>query len=101
MRWQKNATDNSGATVRFTGYGVPLSECDDCNNYDGKRCKLTGFRPHGICEPVVVEMAEMLTATERRKPKFERTYCSSCGGEFGPRDSGFSHCSDHHGMVSK
>lgn len=27
--------------------------------------------------------------------KFEKTYCSQCGGEFGPGDSGYSHCKDH------
>jgi hypothetical protein len=27
--------------------------------------------------------------------KFDKTYCSQCGGEFGPRDSGYSHCKDH------
>lgn len=27
--------------------------------------------------------------------KFEKTYCSQCGSEFGPGDSGYSHCSDH------
>lgn len=27
--------------------------------------------------------------------RFEETYCSQCGKAFGPRDSGFSHCSDH------
>ena len=27
--------------------------------------------------------------------RFPQTYCSQCGGEFGPGDSGFSHCSDH------
>lgn len=30
-------------------------------------------------------------------PRFAQTYCSQCGGEFGPGDSGFSHCSDHAG----
>lgn len=25
----------------------------------------------------------------------DKTYCSQCGGEFGPGDSDFSHCSDH------
>jgi hypothetical protein len=29
------------------------------------------------------------------KPKFDHTFCSQCGGEFGPGDNGFSHCSDH------
>jgi hypothetical protein len=27
--------------------------------------------------------------------KFQKTYCSQCGGEFGPGDHGYSHCSDH------
>ena len=27
--------------------------------------------------------------------KFQETYCSQCGGEFGPGDHGFSACSDH------
>jgi hypothetical protein len=27
--------------------------------------------------------------------KFEKTFCSQCGGEFGPGDHGFSHCSTH------
>jgi hypothetical protein len=27
--------------------------------------------------------------------RFEKTYCSQCGGEFGPGDSGYSHCRDH------
>jgi hypothetical protein len=29
------------------------------------------------------------------KPKFDHTFCSQCGAEFGPGDNGFSHCSDH------
>lgn len=28
-------------------------------------------------------------------PKFEKTYCSQCGAEFGPGDYGYSHCEDH------
>jgi hypothetical protein len=28
-------------------------------------------------------------------PRPPNTYCSSCGCEFGPGDSGYSHCSDH------
>lgn len=27
--------------------------------------------------------------------RFEKVYCSQCGGAFGPRDSGYSHCRDH------
>ncbi|WP_418122285.1 hypothetical protein [Variovorax sp. 160MFSha2.1] len=29
------------------------------------------------------------------KPRFAMTYCSQCGSELGPGDSGVSHCSDH------
>lgn len=28
-------------------------------------------------------------------PRFDKTYCSQCGGEFGPGDQGYSHCKDH------
>lgn len=28
-------------------------------------------------------------------PKFDKTYCSQCGREFGPGDHGYSHCIDH------
>lgn len=28
-------------------------------------------------------------------PRFDKTYCSQCGGEFGPGDQGYSHCEDH------
>lgn len=28
-------------------------------------------------------------------PRFPQTWCSSCGEEFGPGDSGYSHCEDH------
>ena len=36
---------------------------------------------------------------EDLKYKFDRVHCSQCGGEFGPRDSGFSHCEDHKGLI--
>ena len=31
--------------------------------------------------------------------KFENVSCSQCGKEFGPGDSGYSHCSDHKGKT--
>ena len=33
---------------------------DQCDDHDGKRCRLTGFRPDGICEPAVEAMADEL-----------------------------------------
>lgn len=29
------------------------------------------------------------------KPRFDKVSCSQCGGEFGPGEHGYSHCSDH------
>lgn len=29
--------------------------------------------------------------------RFDKTYCSNCGREFGPGDHGFSHCYQHPG----
>lgn len=29
------------------------------------------------------------------RPRFAKTYCSQCGQEFGPGDSGYSHCDQH------
>lgn len=30
-------------------------------------------------------------------PRFNKTYCSQCGQEFGPGDHGYSHCESHKG----
>lgn len=35
-----------------------------------------------------------------RLPKFDRTYCSQCGAEFGPADHGYSHCRDHRRLTA-
>lgn len=32
--------------------------------------------------------------------EYEKTSCSQCGAEFGPGDSGYSHCEDHRGLSS-
>ena len=31
--------------------------------------------------------------------RFDRTYCSQCGAEYGSGDSGFSHCDQHAGLL--
>lgn len=33
-------------------------------------------------------------------PRFDETFCSQCGGEFGPGYSGFSHCDQHEGRTN-
>ena len=30
--------------------------------------------------------------------KFQKTYCSQCGSEFGKGNEGFSHCNDHQNL---
>lgn len=40
--------------------GVPLCSDANCPSYDGKRCRVTGFRPSRHCEPAVEAMAEKL-----------------------------------------
>jgi len=40
-------------------------------------------------------MMENNNLSNKRKPKYEKTYCSQCGSEFGPGDHGYSHCANH------
>lgn len=35
---------------------IPFCAQEDCCSYDGKRCKLMGFRPSNICEPAVAAL---------------------------------------------
>jgi hypothetical protein len=41
-------------------HNIPRCSEDDCRHYDGKRCKLMGFEPDGICEPAVHRMSEAI-----------------------------------------
>ena len=36
--------------------------------------------------------ATLQDESENTKPRFENTYCSQCGSEFGPDDPGYSYC---------
>lgn len=38
---------------------------DECPSYDGKRCRLTGFRPYG-CEPAWDRLRSRVATLERR-----------------------------------
>jgi hypothetical protein len=33
--------------------GLPLCTEDGCQSYDGKRCRVLGFRPDRFCEPAL------------------------------------------------
>lgn len=47
------------------------------------------------CPGCDYEIDECTCFEEDSVPKFEKTFCSQCGGEFGPGEHGYSHCSDH------
>lgn len=42
-----------------------------------------------------------MTNTKRHTKRHDNVYCSSCGGNFGPGDHGFSHCEDHADLVNE
>lgn len=49
------------------------------------------------CDDCVTELTDKFDQEGEaiQKPRFEITYCSQCGGEFGPGDHGYSHCLSH------
>jgi hypothetical protein len=42
--------------------GLPLCSQEECPQYDGKRCRELGFRPHHFCEPQLIEDRENASA---------------------------------------
>lgn len=56
----KLAHNSAPPVVNWNDQSVPGCSTDDCPHYDGKRCRLLGFRPGSICEPAVAAMAELL-----------------------------------------
>ena len=67
--WEDNARLTSA--LRFIDFHYPSSFMKD------------GSLPE-FCRKVIAEQA-----------RFKKTYCSQCGCEFGPGNSGYSHCDDH------
>jgi hypothetical protein len=62
---------------------------ETCQQFDGKRCQLIGFRPHGICEPWARDMAAIVSAlpkTADGEPVFRGKEVFSLGstGEIWP-----------------
>lgn len=52
--------------VQNDAHGVPFCTREKCPSFDGKRCRVTGFQPHSVCEPAVREMARVIReATEQ------------------------------------
>ena len=45
--------------------------------------------------PPEVQMARLMSGADDTRPRYENVSCSQCGRDFGPGDSGFSHCENH------
>ena len=63
---------------------------------------------HRTIDPAKMSRALAMAALEELRyrpdqhaPRFQMTYCSQCGSEQGPGDSGVSHCSDHLSKIVK
>lgn len=56
--------------------GLGFCSDDACPSYDGKRCNLTGFRPHGLCEPwakgILAEVERLRGENERLRATVKR-----------------------------
>jgi len=66
--------------------------------WDGNRAKLWIVADPSvriIRDELVPDRVVPVAKGKARKPKFDKVWCSECGCEFGPRDSGYSKCSDH------
>lgn len=55
-------------------HGGRIGYCSEsaCPSYDGKRCRLTGFRPDRVCEPWLVNTLDELD--ELRKDLASRDF---------------------------
>lgn len=42
--------------------GIPFCTEDECCQYDGKRCRVSGFRPGYICEPAVLVLIDVVVS---------------------------------------
>ena len=42
----------------YDEHSVAFCSHELCPQYDGKRCRLTGFQPHGVCEPWGIDAAK-------------------------------------------
>lgn len=47
------------------GEGLPICSREECREYDGKRCRMMGFRPAHHCEPALGAMVGLLHELRR------------------------------------
>ena len=67
--------DKSYITAEEDEHGVFYCSHEQCPQYDGKRCRLTGFQPHGVCEPWAIDAARDKKAMDAMR-EFSADICS-------------------------
>ena len=81
--------------------GQPTTHCPECG------CPWFGNKDlcgpgHRVCcdcyQDWYVGISYKKMAPLRELPAFENVWCFNCGEDFGPGDSGFSHCESHKGL---
>ncbi len=86
------AIEHAGASEELTDCSVMATALRQ------KLCEWEEVRPMTDDENRLINAGlEKLKATQ---PKFNETSCSQCGAIFGPGDHGYSHCSNHKGMLA-
>lgn len=75
---------------------VDVGECKECGGKGCHPCERCGRKldAAGECDSCNRDRQEG-EAFAATTPKFSETFCSQCGGKFGPGDKGYSHCEDH------
>lgn len=105
-RRNKRFHDDGGEPILYSPYSKSFpSERDAINvKVTTKRPTWLGYtsRPThlvaGYC--ALIDRVILFRDEGDRTPtkfRFPETFCSSCGGSFGPGDNGYSHCEDHAG----
>lgn len=59
---ERSKAGESNRKPRVGDDGIPHCSYEACAQYDGSRCRALGFRPSGLCEPQVADMARDLAA---------------------------------------
>jgi len=59
---ERSKAGESNRQPRIGDDGIPHCAYEACVQYDGSRCRVLGFRPSGLCEPQVADMARELAA---------------------------------------
>lgn len=66
----------------WSARAVPTCTMGDCPHYDGKRCRVLGFRPDAICEPAVEAMGAELSKSAKPSAQDQDT-AGEAGGKGG------------------